>query len=152
MSNPYEPNQNPHYVVPEVQSAREGLADRVRLLGGTDDEADAVLVHLDETEARAAMGMSDVQLRVELLGNRREYVHGTEPDDAKATAEVRALLADEAAMVITGSIKQVTAWVGQPQPDLAKARAALDAERARGDEARKGLLTFLEGLVGADPD
>lgn len=146
MTNPYEPTRSQH--ASERESAVDTLARRVTALGGTPDEADAVL-GLTEDEARAALGMPDTVLRSELLANRREYVHGTEPNDQRAAELVAASYADEAAMVISGPIKAVTAWVGS---DKTKAEAALAAEQARGDDARKGLVTFLEGLLGGDPD
>lgn len=45
-----------------------------------------------------------------------------------------------------GNIGEVKAWV---DGDLDRARAALAAEVERGDEARKGLVSWLEDLLGA---
>lgn len=45
---------------------------------------------------------------------------------------------------VKGSIPEVLAWVGD---DLGRARHALDAEHARGADARKGIVEALRPLV-----
>lgn len=65
--------------------------------------------------------------------------------DAEAAGEPVVEVAVTADDVPAGSSKEVLDWVGE---DKDRAQKALDAEHAKGDDARKGLTADLEKLVG----
>lgn len=148
----------------EIRSGRAEFADRLRRLGADDVQVAA----FDDRWAELGAGvrtMSDDNLRAilaEMTGFDDSAVpaepepvepdggynpidaDGTDRGDDPALGEARR--AHEAEGVAESSIPVTTDWIGT---DVARAQVVLDHERARGDEARKGMLEAAEAVLQA---
>lgn len=90
-----------------------------------------VYLYKDQTVDSAALDAEDVK-RLKDEGFLADYT-GAGADDAAEAADPAA-----------GNVKDVLAAVGT---DKAKAQAALDAEKAKGDDARGSLVDKLQAIV-----
>lgn len=148
----------------ETRTPLEDFTVRLRALGATPDEVDAVVASWDDVEdERDAAGdptawtakrrdevarLPDAQLRAMIEDGRQEYAYGTttqeEADRQAAVARERRTYA-EAAERVNGTVASILAWVGD---DPLRALAIRDAEVGPGGGKRKTLLTALEPIHG----
>ena len=149
--------------IPETRGPLETFLMRLRQLGATLDEIDAVAATWDQldpdddpdpdawtvTRRREVMYADDTYLLALIREGRDEYELGTttqEQADDKAEAAAFNAALNEASGRVGGTVPAVLAWVGG---DPTRARAVLDLEAAPTGAGRKTLLGPLRELVDA---
>ena len=152
----------PRVVATEVRSPLDDFLDRLRQLGATPDEMDAVARTWDQldpddspdpdawTRARReeVRRAGDDYLRALILEGRAEYEYGTTTEKdaaAKAAHAAYAAALAEAQGRIGGTVPAVLAWVGD---DPLRAEAVLHLETLPEGANRKSLAAPLRDLVG----
>jgi len=154
--NPYAPRIIREAV--EQASQLDQFLRRLRLLGGTDDELQAVADTWDDFDEGwtpamrdALAGSDDGSLRAELAALRTEYADATTTDAEQADADYAALvaaLAEAAAVVVGSPVREVLAWVGD---DAVRAALVLDVELdPETGGRRKTLVEPLQRLLVGD--
>lgn len=162
--DPYAPAGPPRTAVSEVRSPAEQFATRLRDLGATDDEVQAVVDSWDDldpddstdpeawTRARRdqVAVAPDAELAAMIDAARDEYEVGTTTEEEAANrAHMVAYQAayTEAQGRIGGNVDSVLAWVGD---DPVRAEAVLELEQRPEGAQRKTLVAPLLALVDAD--
>lgn len=150
MGNPYAPLRygvTEHFRI----DSPEPLIERLRALGATEDEREAVRTAwgnggYTDDEKRSVMTLGDQALARSLDDVRREHYEGTHtPEEEEADRAEIARREATVALRSNSSIPDVLAWVGG---NLARAQAVANLERGS-DKPRVGLLTKLDALIGA---
>lgn len=148
----------------ETRTPLENFVVRLRALGATPDEVDAVVASWDDVEdERDAAGdptawtakrrdevarLPDPQLRAMIEDGRQEYAYGTttqEEADRQAALARERRTHTEAAERVHGTVSSIMAWVGD---DPLRALAIRDLEFGPDGGNRKTLLTALEPIHG----
>jgi hypothetical protein len=106
--------------------------------GSLKDPAEVQKTDLGDPNA-AEYGSKEV-----ILGDAPEPVAAVDTEGAQAEPDEDAQASAPASDVPDGSVGEVLKWVGD---DKARARAALEAETAKGDDGRSSLIGKLNGLV-----